>query len=48
MNYHGTTSVNFLGKVYCEACRGGAKSGMPCFLCQSLLLSTIVLNDNYF
>ena len=24
------------------------KSGMPCFSCQSLLLSTIVLNDKVF
>ena len=38
-------SVSFLGKVYCECVIEAHKSGTPCFLCRSLLLSTTVLND---
>ena len=34
-----------LGKVYCKTCFGGTKNVMPCFLCRSLPLSIIVLND---
>ena len=34
-----------LGKMYCVACCGGIKKWVAIFLCRSLLLSTIVLND---
>ena len=38
----------FSSKVYCVRCAIEAnKSGTPCFLCRSLLLSTIALNDTY-
>ena len=37
----------FLVKVYCEVCCGGAKKWDAMFLCRSLLLSTIILNDVY-
>ena len=34
-----------MDNVYCEACCGGANKWDAMFLCQSLLLSIIVLND---
>ena len=48
--YHRVTNVFpsvFSDIMYYEACCGGAKKWDAMFLCRSLLLSTIVLNDSY-